>query len=165
MVCYLSKLKSLLKYSIHGRSDIQVTPPDILTTTPVSHPCALQTLFGKQIVQYLYHHTKGLIKMAASSQHLSVVLLLLLVYLAGYQTSLAEEDTKSRRPNIVFIIMDDVGIGDIGCFGNNTMKTPHIDQLAREGVKLTHHVSFPMCTPSRAALMTGRFPVRYGKST
>lgn len=93
--------------------------------------------------------------------HYKVVLLFLLIWPAIYSLRL-EESKKNRLPNIVFIIMDDVGMGDIGCFGNDTMKTPHIDHLATEGAKLTHHVSFPMCTPSRAALMTGRYPVRYG---
>lgn len=102
------------------------------------------------------------IKMDHLWSHYKVVLLLLLIWPAIYSLRL-EEGKKSRLPNIVFIIMDDVGMGDIGCFGNDTMKTPHIDHLATEGAKLTHHVSFPMCTPSRAALMTGRYPVRYGK--
>ncbi|KAL8190213.1 UNVERIFIED_CONTAM: hypothetical protein K2H54_043842 [Gekko kuhli] len=58
---------------------------------------------------------------------------------------------------------DDLGIGDIGCYGNNTIRTPNIDQLAKEGVKLTHHIAAaPLCTPSRTAFLTGRYPIRSG---
>ena len=59
---------------------------------------------------------------------------------------------------------DDLGIGDIGCFGNDTIKTPNIDRIAREGAKLTHHLAAAsLCTPSRAAFLTGRYPIRSGK--
>jgi arylsulfatase A-like enzyme len=58
---------------------------------------------------------------------------------------------------------DDLGIGDIGCFGNNTIRTPNIDRIGREGARLTHHLSASsVCTPSRAALLTGRLPIRNG---
>ncbi|XP_059819737.1 arylsulfatase D-like [Hypanus sabinus] len=67
------------------------------------------------------------------------------------------------QPNIVLIMADDLGIGDIGCYGNNTIRTPNIDRLAEEGVMLTHHIAAaPLCTPSRAAFMTGRYPIRSG---
>ncbi|XP_060682864.1 arylsulfatase H-like isoform X1 [Hemiscyllium ocellatum] len=69
----------------------------------------------------------------------------------------------SLQPNIVLIMADDLGIGDIGCYGNNTMRTPNIDNLAKDGVMLTHHIAAaPLCTPSRAAFMTGRYPIRSG---
>ncbi|XP_064113698.1 arylsulfatase H-like isoform X1 [Macrobrachium nipponense] len=68
-----------------------------------------------------------------------------------------------RPPNILVILADDLGIGDVGCYGNDTIRTPNIDRLAAEGVKLTHHLAAaPMCTPSRAAMMTSRYPARYG---
>ncbi|KAG8450553.1 hypothetical protein GDO86_002996 [Hymenochirus boettgeri] len=67
------------------------------------------------------------------------------------------------RPNFLLIMVDDLGIGDIGCYGNKTIRTPNIDRLANEGVKLTQHIAAaPLCTPSRAAFMTGRYPVRSG---
>nr|XP_053629159.1 arylsulfatase H-like [Cherax quadricarinatus] len=70
---------------------------------------------------------------------------------------------KHRRPNVVVLVADDLGIGDLGCYGNTTINTPNIDRLAREGVRLSHHLSAAAyCTPSRAALLTARYPARYG---
>ncbi|SUS05859.1 conserved hypothetical protein [uncultured Defluviicoccus sp.] len=67
------------------------------------------------------------------------------------------------KPNIVLILMDDGGVGDIGAFGSRDIKTPHIDALAARGVIATAGYSAaPMCTPARAGLMTGRYPQRYG---
>ncbi|XP_060039084.1 steryl-sulfatase isoform X2 [Erinaceus europaeus] len=71
-----------------------------------------------------------------------------------------------KRPNFVLLMADDLGIGDPGCYGNKTLRTPHIDRLAADGVKLTQHlVASPLCTPSRAAFMTGRYPVRSGMAS
>ena len=68
----------------------------------------------------------------------------------------------SANPNIVFIITDDQGYGDLACHGNPIIKTPHLDKLHSESLRLTdYHVS-PTCTPSRAALMTGRYTNRTG---
>ncbi|KAK7880208.1 hypothetical protein WMY93_033127 [Mugilogobius chulae] len=67
------------------------------------------------------------------------------------------------RPNFVLMMVDDLGMGDLGCYGNKTLRTPHIDSLASDGVKLTHHIAAaPLCSPSRAAFQTGRYPVRTG---
>lgn len=61
------------------------------------------------------------------------------------------------------MMVDDLGIGDLGCYGNTTLRTPNIDRLALEGVKLTQHIAAaPLCTPSRAAFLTGRYPIRSG---
>ncbi|KAL8576167.1 hypothetical protein ACOMHN_027822 [Nucella lapillus] len=70
---------------------------------------------------------------------------------------------KTSRPNVVLIVADDLGYGDLGCFGNTTIRTPHLDKLATQGVKLTHSVAAAsMCTPSRAAFLTGRYSIRSG---
>jgi arylsulfatase A-like enzyme len=66
-------------------------------------------------------------------------------------------------PNFVIIFADDLGYGDLGCFGHPTIRTPHLDRMAREGMKLTQFYSAAeVCTPSRAALLTGRLPIRSG---
>ncbi|PVD24528.1 hypothetical protein C0Q70_15011 [Pomacea canaliculata] len=70
---------------------------------------------------------------------------------------------KRDTPNFLFFLADDLGYGDLGTFGNNTMPTPHLDRLAGEGVKLTHNIAAEtVCTPSRAAFLTGRYPIRSG---
>jgi len=70
---------------------------------------------------------------------------------------------EQNKPNIVIFMVDDLGIADLGCFGNDTIKTPNIDKLALEGAKLTQSVSSEsVCTPSRAAFLTGRYAVRSG---
>lgn len=69
----------------------------------------------------------------------------------------------AKTPNIVVIFCDDLGYGDLACFGHPTIATPHLDQMANEGMKLTQFYSAaPVCTPSRAALLTGRLPMRNG---
>jgi len=66
-------------------------------------------------------------------------------------------------PNFIIILTDDQGYHDLGCFGSKTIKTPCIDQLAREGIKLTSFYSQPVCGPARTALLTGCYPQRVNK--
>ncbi|HMF14708.1 MAG TPA: sulfatase-like hydrolase/transferase [Gemmataceae bacterium] len=69
----------------------------------------------------------------------------------------------AEKPNIVILLCDDLGHGDLSCFAHPKILTPHLDKLAAEGVKLTHcYSSAPVCSPSRAGLMTGRVPNRLG---
>src|SRR5689334_20552096 len=71
-------------------------------------------------------------------------------------------DIPQTPPNIVLIYADDLGFGDLSCYGSPII-TPNIDRLGTEGMRLTHFYSAsPVCSPSRAALMTGRYPVRVG---
>jgi arylsulfatase A len=70
---------------------------------------------------------------------------------------------QPKRPNFVLILCDDLGYGDLGCFASPILKTPHLDKLAADGVKLTHcYSSSPVCSPSRAGFLTGRNPNRLG---
>jgi arylsulfatase A-like enzyme len=65
------------------------------------------------------------------------------------------------RPNVVLIVTDDVGYGDLGSYGARDVKTPDIDSLARDGVRLTDFYAAPQCTPTRAALISGRYQQRF----
>jgi arylsulfatase A len=69
----------------------------------------------------------------------------------------------SKPPNFVVVTCDDLGYGDVGCFGSRTIRTPRLDAFAGEGIKLTHcYAAAPVCSPSRAGLLTGRTPDRCG---
>ena len=73
------------------------------------------------------------------------------------------EGHTGKVPNIVVILTDDLGYGDLGCYGSRAIRTPHIDRLAAEGMRFTDfYASAPICTPSRAGLLTGRYPHRTG---
>ena len=76
--------------------------------------------------------------------------------------SAAPLHAASDKPNVILIYADDLGYGDLGCYGGK-IATPHLDRIAREGMRFTNFLSAnPVCSPSRAALMTGRYPTRAG---
>jgi len=79
--------------------------------------------------------------------------------------SLNEAKAAAGKPNIVHIVADDLGWKDVGFNGATDIKTPNLDALANGGAKFTQFYVQPMCTPTRAALMTGRYPFRYGLQT
>ena len=78
----------------------------------------------------------------------------------GCATTVAPE--KNRPPNFVVIFVDDLGYGDIGPFGSKKNRTPNLDGMANDGMRLTSFYAAPVCTPSRASLMTGCYPNRVG---
>jgi len=71
--------------------------------------------------------------------------------------------TAEPRPNVIFIVVDDLGYGELGCYGGKGIPTPHLDSLAASGARFTSgYVTAPFCAASRAALMTGRYQTRFG---
>ena len=93
--------------------------------------------------------------------HSWLSMLFTLAFLLGLRTGISEG--SERPPNFVIILTDDQGYRDLGCFGNSQIETPHIDRMAREGMRLTSFYAQAVCGPSRAALMTGCYPIRVGE--
>ncbi len=78
----------------------------------------------------------------------------------------AAEADKSQPPNIIFVLVDDLGWRDLGCYGHGIHETPNIDRLAAGGMRFTNaYAACPICGPSRAAIMTGKFPSRQDSPT
>lgn len=69
---------------------------------------------------------------------------------------------NEKRPNVVFVLTDDQGYGDLGCTGNPDIQTPQIDEFYKEAVRLTDYHVAPLCAPTRGAIFTGRRPLRNG---
>jgi hypothetical protein len=84
-----------------------------------------------------------------------------LVLVSRLPPAVAQEKPVPQRPNIILILSDDVGLGDIGCSGG-AFKTPQIDSLARGGTRFEYCYATPLCGPSRCQLLTGRYPFRTG---
>jgi len=78
--------------------------------------------------------------------------------------SLGPADAGRKPPNFVILFADDLGYGDLGCYGHPTIRTPHLDRMAEEGTRFTSfYAAAPVCTPSRVGLLTGRYPIRAGQ--
>ncbi len=95
--------------------------------------------------------------------------LVLLLVVSKLATARAEDEKPEEKPaeppmpNVVILFADDLGYGDLACFGHPTIATPNLDRMADEGLRLTQfYVGECVCTPSRAALLTGRLPIRNG---
>ena len=89
------------------------------------------------------------------------MLLALTAFLAG--AGVSQSVARGRPPNLIIIFADDLGYGDLGCYGSTNIATPRLDRMAAEGVRLTDfHVTASICSPSRASLLTGRYAQRAG---
>jgi arylsulfatase A-like enzyme len=91
------------------------------------------------------------------TQQITIAASLIALFASTYSTA---ADKPTTRPNFVVIFTDDQGYGDLGCYGSETIRTPRIDRLAREGTRFTSFYAQVVCGPSRSALLTGRYPVR-----
>ena len=91
-----------------------------------------------------------------------IIAALSLLFCATTFVAAADIQTPTRRPNIVFLLIDDMGYADLSCYGQKKISTPNIDRMASEGVRFTQfYVNSPICSPSRTALMTGQYPARW----
>ncbi|HPA41918.1 MAG TPA: sulfatase-like hydrolase/transferase, partial [Candidatus Hydrogenedentes bacterium] len=80
---------------------------------------------------------------------------------AGLSAAARARAEKRRKPNIVFILADDLGRHQVGCYGNPFYETPHLDALAAQGMKFSDaYAACPVCSPTRASIMTGKYPAR-----
>jgi arylsulfatase A-like enzyme len=99
--------------------------------------------------------------MNIKSKSLSCVVLATLSMSVGCQTNPKKIEKSSNRPNVVVIYLDDLGYGDVSCYGGVGLKTPNIDALAKDGVRFTNgYATSATCTPSRYGLLTGVYPWR-----
>src|SRR5438128_11409977 len=102
--------------------------------------------------------------MRDNTRHLIPLVAFAIATVAGAAMK-AQPGAGRRLPNVIIILADDQGYGDLGSYGHPTIHTPYLDRLAAEGQRWTSFYAAPVCTPSRAQLMTGRLAVRTGLST
>ena len=95
-------------------------------------------------------------------KYLSILLVLVLGNSTRAEEIAAPKTAGASKPNIIFILSDDLGVDILSCFGSDQYKTPHLDALATGGMKFTHSYAAPLCGPSRALIMTGRYAFRTG---
>jgi hypothetical protein len=100
------------------------------------------------------------VKSLSMSRILAIAVLLTLLHVGNP----AKVSIAAEKPNVVLIYIDDLGYGDLGCYGSTDIPTPNIDRLAREGVRCTaSYITNPPCCPSRCSLMMGQYAQRFGK--
>ena len=114
--------------------------------------------------KYLIESGLKIIAFVVQRMRLHFIIFSILLSLICFEHSGCKDNRieNKEKPNIVIIFIDDLGYADPGCFGNPLIKTPNIDHLARGGMKFTNfYVNAPICSPSRVALNTGQYPMRY----
>ena len=89
---------------------------------------------------------------------------LLLLLLANFSYVALSHSAEPAKPNVIFILADDLGIGNVGCYGSDNYKTPNIDKLASTGTRFTKAFTAALCGPSRALIMSGRYAFRNGST-
>ena len=82
---------------------------------------------------------------------------------ASLLAPMSAQAEKANKPNIVFLLVDDMGVKDLSCYGSDFHESPNIDRLASQGIRYVNaYASHPVCGPSRSAIVTGKFPSRFG---
>ena len=108
-------------------------------------------------------HFNGLLPHNATREIYSLLLLMIRILLTSLLLIPGLSSKSLGRPNIVFILADDLGVKDLSIEGSSYYETPHIDRIAREGVRFTNgYATCQVCSPSRASIMTGKYPARHG---
>lgn len=101
-----------------------------------------------------------LIYLANFSKQFSFGILLLFIAFLGF----SQEPTIDRPPNVILVLVDDLGTEAVGCYGGTSYKTPVLDKMAKEGVRFNHAYAYPLCTPTRVSIMTGKYNFRNWKA-
>lgn len=103
-------------------------------------------------------HYQQRFRFAFAMKNIQFLLLIAVALFCG----MPHADAADKKPNIIVILIDDMGWGDFSCFGNKEVQTPNADRLASEGIRFTQfYVNSPICSPSRCAVMTGQYPQRW----
>jgi N-acetylgalactosamine-6-sulfatase len=106
---------------------------------------------------------QGINRMAAMRISSKLLIIAGSIILVSFSCGSPDPSATERQPNILLFVADDLGYGDLGCYGAEDIRTPNIDNLAKQGVRLTHfYANAPECTPTRTALLTGRYQQRVG---
>lgn len=100
------------------------------------------------------------VSLPTACRHLVCLLIIILA-----RVCLAADCGTQQKPNIILILADDLGIGNVGVYGADHFKTPNIDQLAATGIRFQRFYSEPLCAPARAKILTGRFNFRTGMTS
>lgn len=90
------------------------------------------------------------------------IITVFMVFISSFSTALNAQQLQNSRPNIILVMTDDQGMGDLSCMGNQILKTPNIDEFYKEATRFTDFQASPTCAPTRSAIMSGRVPFKNG---